>query len=175
MEPLSELLATTERQALEFFFAGLKDVSEAGVDRRELLYNASVLAHYAQTSTQAGLDVPAPRTLVDVFDQFVCDTTTPHDSVLLETAATQCLLLAGFFESQMRRRHSIKWYADLGAGFFRRAASIEASDARADLLDTLGRHFEPWRVRYARLSRELRTQRYVIMPPAPSDDANRLA
>ena len=165
MGPLAELLATTERQALEFFFIGLKDVSEEDVDRRELLYNASVLAHYAQVSTQAGLDVPAPRTLVDVFDQFVCDTGMPQDAVLLETAATQCLLLAGFFESQMRRRHSIRWYADLGAGFFRRAATLESSSNKADLLDTLGRHFEPWRLRYARLSHELRIQRYVITAP----------
>ena len=169
MGPLADLLATTERQALEFFFIGLKDVSEEDVDRRELLYNASVLAHYAQVSTQAGLDVPAPRTLVDVFDQFVCDTTMPQDAALLETAATQCLLLAGFFESQMRRRHSIRWYADLGSGFFRRAATLESSAKKADLLDTLGRHFEPWRVRYARLSHELHTQRYVITAPAPPD------
>ena len=167
MGPLSDLLATSERQALEFFFVGLKDVSEVDVDRRELLYNASVLAHYAQVSTQAGLDVPAPRTLVDVFDQFVCDTTTPQDSGLMEIAATQCLLLSGFFESQMRRRHSIKWYSDLGAGFFRRAAVLEASNGKAELLDMLGRHFEPWRVRYARLSRELQTQRYVIAVPPP--------
>ena len=167
MAPLSDLLATTERQALEFFFVGLKDVSEADVDRRELLYNASVLAHYAQVSTQAGLDVPAPRSLVDVFDQFVCDTTTPQDAALMETAATQCLLLSGFFESQMRRRHSIRWYADLGAGFFHRAATLEASNSKADLLDTLGRHFEPWRVRYARLSHELGIQRYVITSRLP--------
>ena len=170
MGPLSDLLATTERQALEFFFVGLKDVSGADVDPRELLYNASVLAHYAQVSTQAGLDVPAPRSLVDVFDQFVCDTTTPQDATLMETAATQCLLLAGFFESQMRRRHSIRWYADIGAGFFHRAATLEPSNRKAELLETLGRHFEPWRVRYARLSRELRTQRYVIAPPPQDPD-----
>lgn len=165
MGPLSELFATTERQALEFFFVGLKDVSEGPVDARELLYNASVLAHYAQVSTSAGLDVPAPRSLVDVFDQFVWDQSVQQDSALLETAAAQCLLLAGFFESQMRRRHNIRWYAELGSGYFRRAASLEPSHRKADLLDTLGRHFEPWRARYARLSRELQEQRYVITPP----------
>lgn len=166
MGPLSELFATTERQALEFFFVGLKDVSEGPVDTRELLYNASVLAHYAQVSTSAGLDVPAPRSLVDVFDQFVWDQSVQQDSALLETAAAQCLLLAGFFESQMRHRHNIRWYAELGSGYFRRAASLEPSHQKADLLDTLGRHFEPWRARYARLSRELQDQRYVITPPA---------
>jgi hypothetical protein len=154
MEPLSELLGTTERQALEFFFLGLRDVSEGEVDIRELLYNASILAHYAQVSTRAGFDMPTPSTLMDVFDQFMVDDSVRHDSALLETAATQCLLLAGFFESQMRHRHDIRWYARLGAGFFRKAASLEKSRRRAELLDTVGRHFEPWRVRYARLSRE---------------------
>ena len=53
MGPLRELLATDHRQALEFFFQRLKDVSGPTVDHQELLYNASVLAHYAQVSTHA--------------------------------------------------------------------------------------------------------------------------
>jgi hypothetical protein len=107
---------------LEFFFQGLQDVSEATVDRQELLYNASVLAHYAQVSTQANVDLPAPANLSVVFDHFVADTTLLHN-VMMETAGAQCLLLAGFFEDQMRRRHNIRWYAQLGAGFFSRAAA----------------------------------------------------
>jgi len=170
MEPLSELLATTERQALEFFFVGLRDVTEGEVDVQELLYNASILAHYAQVSTRAGFDVPAPASLIEVFDQFVLDETVRHDASLLETAATQCLLLAGFFESQMRHRHNIRWYAGVGAGFFREAAHLEKSPRKAELLDTVGRHFEPWRLRYARLSRELRLRPYVIRRPASPDD-----
>ena len=51
MEPLQELFAVDQRRALEFFVTGLQDVSDPGVDRQELLYNASVLAHYAQVST----------------------------------------------------------------------------------------------------------------------------
>jgi len=173
MEPLTQLLATSERQALEFFFVSLKDVSEADVDERELLYTASVLAHYAQVSTQAGWDLPAPATLATVFDQFVLDDTMHQDSDMLETAGTQCLLLAGFFESQMRRRHNIRWYADLGSGFFRRAAALSRERKRAELLDTVGRHFEPWRVRYSRLSHELRTQCYVIARPSQPEGFGR--
>jgi hypothetical protein len=162
VDPYSDLLATSHRQALEFFFVGLKEVCEPDVDERELLYTASVLAHYAQVSTQAAYDMPAPSTLAAVFDQFILDDTTHQDSAMLETAATQCLLLAGFFESQMRRRHNIRWYAEVGSGFFRRAAVLSHERKRGELLDTLGRHFEPWRARYSRLSRELRTQQYLI-------------
>ena len=165
MGPLQELIATDHRQALAFFILGLQDVSEPTVDRQELLYNASVLAHHAQVSTRVDVDLPSPTNLSAVFDHFVADTTLLHDSVMMETAGAQCLLLAGFFEDQMRRRHNIRWYAELGAGFFRRAAAREPSQHKARLLDGIARHFEPWRQRHARLSRELRDQPYMLTPP----------
>jgi hypothetical protein len=167
MDPLVELLATNHRQALEFFFIGLQDVSEPTVDRQELLYNASVLAHYAQVSTQAHAGSPAPANLSEVFDQFVLDTAMQHDGPMMEAAGAKCLLLAGFFEDQMRRRHSIRWYAEMGAGFFSRAAVQEPSPEKARLLETIARRFEPWRQCHARLSRELRDQPYVLRAARP--------
>jgi hypothetical protein len=140
-------------------------VCDGSVDRQELLYNASVLAHYSLVSTQSVSDIPAPASLAAVFDQFVLDTTMLEDPQLLETAAAQCLLLAGFFEDQARRRHNIRWYADLGASFFSRAAAHERSARKASLLDTLSRHFEPWRRRHARLGRELRDTPYLLPRP----------
>jgi hypothetical protein len=159
---LGELLAADDRQTLEFFFARLLDVSGPTVDREELLYTASVLAHYALISTEAGQELPAPATLGAVFDHFVFDSSLLHDSVMMETAGAQCLMLAGFFEDQMRRRHNIRWYAALGASFYNRAALQEASPHKARLLDTISRRFEPWRQRYARLGRELRDQPYLL-------------
>ena len=97
MGPLGELLATDQRQALEFFFLHLQDVCEPSVDRRELLYNASVLAHYAQVSTHAETELSAPANLSAVFDHFVLDTTLLADGPMMETAGAQCLVLAGFF------------------------------------------------------------------------------
>ena len=166
---LGELLATDERQALEFFFSRLQDVSGPSVDREELLYNASVLAHYALISTESDQDMPTPATLSAVFDHFVFDTTLLNDSLMMETAGAQCLLLAGFFEDQMRRRHNIRWYAALGASFYNRAALQEPSPHKARLLDMIGRRFEPWRQRYARLGRELRDQPYLLQPPKRTD------
>jgi hypothetical protein len=162
MGPLRELLAVDERRTLEFFVTGLQDVCDGGVDRQELLYNASVLAHYALVSTHSATDLPAPATLLNVFDQFVLDDTLAGDGEMLETAGAQCLLLAGFFEDQARRRHNIDWYASLGASFFSRAAARQQSTRKASLLDMLSRHFEPWRRRHARLGRELRDQPYLL-------------
>jgi hypothetical protein len=165
--PLRELLAIDHRRALEFFVARLQHVTGAAVDRDELIYNASVLAHSAQVSTQSDTDVPTPASLSAVFDHFVADTTLRCDASMMETAGAQCLLLAGFFEDQMKARHNIRWYAQLGAGFFGRAAAYERSPNKARLLDALATRFEPWRRRHAQLSRELRDQSYLLPPARP--------
>ena len=165
-----ELLAADRSKTLEFFLLGLQDVSEPTVDPGELLYNASVLAHYAQTSTHDDFDWPAPVNLSTVFDHFVLDQSLLHDSHMMETAGAQCLLLAGFFEDQMRQRYNIGWYATVGASFFNRAAAHERSKRKARLLDTISKRFEHWRQTHARLSRELRDQPYVIRPKLPTDE-----
>src|SRR5687768_3455629 len=162
MDPLGELLSSDHRRTLEFFVMNLRDVSEPTVDQQELLYNASVLAHYAQISVDSDIPMAAPADLIAVFDHFVADLSVHTDPLMLETAGAQCLLLAGFFEDQMRRRHNIHWYAELGASFFSRAAVQEQSAVKARLLDTIARHFEPWRQRHAQLSRELRDRPYVL-------------
>ena len=172
MTAFQELIAVDHRRALEFFVEGLQDVSGAGADREELLYSASVLAHYAQVSTHAEFDLPAPVNLTSVFDQFILNTALPPDPVVVETAGAQCLLLTGFFEDQMRARHAVQWYASMGSGFFRLAASYEDSAKKARLLSALGRHFETWRHRYALLSRALRDRPYVITPQVPPRRAN---
>src|SRR5882762_6010282 len=171
MGPLQELLASDHRHVLEFFLTGLRDVSEPTVDRQELFYNASVLAHYAQVSTQAHAEWPAPTNLSTLFDHFVSDTTLFRDSLMMEVAGAQCLFLAGFFEDQMRQRHNIHWYAELGTGFYSRAAVHEPSPHKARLLDAIGRHFELWRRRHAQLGRELRGNDGLLLntprPQAP--------
>ena len=85
---------------------------------------------------------------------------------MMETAGAQCLLLAGFFEGQMRRRHNIRWYSQLGSGFFTRAAVREQSSPKARLLRSLAKGFEEWRRRHERLSRDLRDRQYLLtLPP----------
>ena len=164
-DAFEDLLAVDHRRALEFFVVGLRDVSDGAVDREELLYNASVLAHYARVSTQSASDLTTPATLAEVFDHFVFDTSLRDDSAMMEAAGAQCLLLAGFFEDQLRRRHNIRWYAQLGVGFFSRAADLERSPEKVRLLAAIAAGFEPWRQRYARLSRDLRERSFLLIRP----------
>jgi hypothetical protein len=149
-------LAVTHGQALRFFFEHLRDVSEHDdAPESEVLYNASVLAHFATTST-ASLEFPGtPSTLVGVFDLFVMDRSQHHDPDIMEAAGSQCLVLTGFFGAQLAARHNIDWYASIGAGFYGQAAANGANRARMAMMRTMAARFAFWRRQHARLAREL--------------------
>ena len=165
MEPLQELLAVDQRRALEFFVTGLQDVSDPGVDRQELLYNASVLAHYAQVSTCAELEMPAPANLSAVFDNFVLNTSLPPrrspDGDRWRPVPLPDRVLRG--SDARAARHPVVCGARRRILHpCRRPRRIGEEGAPADMI---ARHFEPWRQRHARLSRELRDQQYLLTPP----------
>ena len=149
-------LAVTQGQALRFFFEHLRDVTEdSDVPEQELLYNASVLAHFATTST-ATPDFPnTPATLDTVFDLFVLDRSQHADPEIMEAAASQCLLLTGFFGAQLRRRHNLDWYAALGASFYDQASHAGVDRARAGMMRAMAVRFAFWRRQQARLAKEL--------------------
>jgi hypothetical protein len=81
------------------------------------------------------VDLPTPANLSVVFDHFVADTTRLHDSLMMKTAGAQCLLLAGFFEDPMRRRHKHPLISEPGR-VFQPGGPSERSVAR--LLETIG-------------------------------------
>ena len=166
-----EWLAVTNSQALRFFFEHLKDVTEGGdVRQNELLYNASVLAHFATTSTASVPHFPScPSDLVTVFEVFVLDRSQHTDPEIMEAAAAQCLLLTGFFEGQVTRRHNVKWYASLGASFYDQAAQLTADRSRARMMLTMAARFEFWRRQQSRLARELRDLPKLLFRNAPVD------
>ena len=156
-------LAVTHRQALQFFFEHLREVSEPDeAPESEVLYNASVLAHFATTST-ASLEFPGtPAALGGVFDLFVLDRSQHADPGIMEAAGSQCLLLTGFFGPQLAARYNVEWYASLGAGFYGQAASRGTDAPRIAMMRTMAVRFPFWRKQHARLARELRDMPRVL-------------
>jgi hypothetical protein len=151
----SDWLGVTAAQALRFFFETLRDVSESPRPAtEELLYNASVLAHFATTSTVTADFPAAPADLMTVFDLFVLDRSRHDDPEIMEAAAAQCLLLTGFFHDQMKGRYNVDWYATLGTAFFAQAAQHNSNRAR--MMETMASRFEFWRRQQRRLAHELR-------------------
>jgi hypothetical protein len=163
MDWLGRLLSSDPRETLQFFFSGLRDVTSSEVvDEQLVLYNASVLAHFASTSTSSPDGLPTPSSLMDVFDRFVIGTSWRDDPETMEMAAGQCLLLTGFFGDQMRARYNLHWYGGLGAGFYRAAASVSNQPAHRKTMSHMAGQFDYWRTSHLKLSRELRTAPYRI-------------
>ena len=163
MEPLGQLLSSDSRETLQFFFAELKDATAGErVADPAVLYNASVLAHFASASTTTGLGMPTPVSLMDVFDRFVLHA-TPQDPETLEMAASQCLLLTGFFADQQRVRYNLEWYGRLGASFYRVAAATSRQPEHQKMMRQMSGQFDFWRLVYQKLSRELRTTPYRLL------------
>jgi hypothetical protein len=160
-------LAVSQEQALRFFFEHLRDLNEHQASDRELLYNASVLAHFATTSAASTEFPGTPSTLDSVFRLFVLDQSQHTDPAIMEAAASQCLLLTGFFGAQLRGRHNVDWYASLGAGFYVRAADHTRDNARAEMMRTMAVRFAFWRHQQARLAEDLRDRALLLQLKAP--------
>jgi hypothetical protein len=163
MDPLGRLLATDRREALQFFFTGLRDVTaDEDVDSPALLYNASVLAHFASTSTASTDGPPSLSGLGQVFDQFVADPSLRHDTELMEWAAAHCLLFTGFFGDQFHHRHNLDWYGQIGADFYELAATTSRDTSRRLMMERMALEFPDWRRRYLKLAREIRDLPYLL-------------
>lgn len=162
-----EWLGVTHGDAFEFFLEHLKDVTEeVAPPARELLYNASVLAHYASTSTASEDTFPrCPSSLTAVFDTYVLDQSRHTDPDILEAAASECLLLTGFFQDQQKHRHAVDWYAAIGRTFYDRAATGLSDLSRARMMKTMARRFGFWRHQQHRLARELREAPALVARP----------
>jgi len=160
-------LGVTQREAYEFFVEHLRAVTRtSAIPENELLYNASVLAHFATTSVASQTTFPAcPPELGAVFDLFVLDQSHHRDPDVLEAAAAQCLLLTGFFQDQQKRRHALSWYAALGMSFYARAAEALGNRQRAQLLGRMAARFEFWRAQQHRLARDLRRDALEVRWP----------
>jgi len=127
-----------------------------------VLYNASVLAHFASTSTTTPVGMPTPASLMDVFDRFVLHPALHDDPEMMETAAGQCLLLTGFFADQMQRRYNLEWYGRLGASFYRVAAATSQLTAHRRMMSRMAGEFAYWRGVHRTLARELRDHPYLL-------------
>lgn len=156
-------LAVSENGAIKFFFEHLWDVTAyEDVLEPEILYNASVLAHFATSST-AAVDFPStPASLSTVFDLFVMDRSHHVDPAILEAAASQCLLMTGYFGSQLQGRYNLDWYATLGASFFDQAAITGTDRAHSAMMHRMAVRFAFWRQQHRALAKELREMPYIL-------------
>ena len=158
-----DLLGVDSLATLDFFHTSLQEASaEAPVNQAERLYVASVLASYAQTSRYDTMSLPPFANLSDVFDMFVMRKDAMSDPELLEIAGAQSLLLAGFFRDQLRGRHNVEWYDQLGTSFYERATQHAEDRGRKELFGRLAVTFPLWTGICNRVSRTLQERRFLL-------------
>ena len=158
-----ELVAVDSNRAFNFFLASLREavVTERFTDD-EMLYVASILAHYSQTSRFDTTTMPCMANLSEVFDNFVLQTTRLTDSQSLEFGGSQVLLFAGFFRDQMCQRHNVKWYDQVGQSLYERASQHSKNLKKRELFDRLSESFPAWTIVCRNLSRTLRDNRLLL-------------
>jgi len=164
----SELYAVSAEQALLFFARSLEKEVRDEVTKPEVIYVASVLGHYAQTPRGDSEWMVPSGSLFEVLDNFVLPGLSAEgsagiqDPMILETAGSHVLLLAGFFRSQMKRTHNLGWYDQLGSSFFNKASRALPQGDKALVLGRVSRNFALLTQACHVMSRRLHEERFVL-------------
>jgi hypothetical protein len=127
-----------------------------------MFYVATILAHYSQTSRFDTTSLPCMANLSEVFDNFVLQIGELADSEILEFGGSQVLLFAGFFRDQMRARHNVKWYDQIGQSLYERAGQHSNNSKKRELFDRLSGSFPAWTMACSNMSRTLRENRLLL-------------
>lgn len=154
-----ELVGVDSNRAFNFFLSGLQEVTGRQPDK-EMLYVANVLGHYTQTSCHDSNLMSPPANLLEVFDRFVIQEVS--DPEVLEIGGSQIILFAGFFRDQMRRRHNVGWYDEVGKSFYFRASNLSRNLHRRMLFEGLSESLPKWTIGCRDLSRTLRDNRFLL-------------
>lgn len=144
---LSEFLAVDGHSAEDFFRSGLRRVVRTPVREDELVYVASVLECFSLVSCAGGTDnVPCPKNLADVFENFFLGTLPDDVANPGEVAGVQIMFMLGFFGTQMSKKHNMPWYLWAGArALVDESMSLrEENPTRAMLLYRVARNFPFW-------------------------------
>jgi len=164
MDVLRDLIAVNSAQTLTFFLWHLRnEVTEKRVQDREIVYVASVLTHYAGKSCHNTKELsPAPATLFDVFEHFILHSSELQGSEILEEGGAQIILLAGFFRDQMKGRHNVRWYDEIGQSLYDRAARYSVEKNRRELFERMARFLPFWTITCRNLNRRLQENQLLL-------------
>lgn len=159
MDFLEDLLGVDHNGAFNFFLSGLKEVT-CREPTGQMLYVASILGHYAQTSRYDAEHI-AFSGLEEVFCQIVLQNNST-DPEILEIGGSHVLLFAGFFRDQVQARHNVVWYDELGRGFYYRVSCCYSDVKKKYFFEEMSEALPIWTLRCRDLSRHLRDRRYMI-------------
>jgi hypothetical protein len=163
MSDLQDLLGVDHEQTFEFFVSSLQDQTHGQrVDEDEMLYIARVLAHFVQVSRYNTEQTLTMTGLSEVFDKFIIERPISPNSELFENAGSQVILFVGFFRDQVRNRHNVEWYDKVGSSLYFCAAQYTRDFRKREFFEGMAEAFPVWTKVCSKMSRSLRTNRYII-------------
>lgn len=181
------LLAVSHIGVANFFLEVLQDEIKTGDPRRnklEMVYVASVFAHYAQVGEpdkdkKDGTRGEVVRNLAELHERFILPVWQDSSKISIQTAnffeqaGSQTLLLLGLSpnsdksNSNRRREVRTKYFEGWGQSFFYSAACALPETDKGVLLGRIAEHFHAWVITWNRISRvfqENSQNRYLIGP-----------
>ncbi len=163
MDPIfEELCGVDSAQTFNFFSTGLREeVGDKKCRPDEMLYVASVLAHYAQTSCHETGPLAIPKSPVDFFDNFIFGGHV-NDPESLEIGGSQVILFAGFFRDQIARRHNVRWYDQIGQSFYEKASQRVKGVNKRELFGRLSESLPMWTITCRNMHRTFRDNRFLL-------------
>ena len=80
----------------------------------------------------------------------------------MEFGGSQVLLFAGFFRDQMRARHNVNWYDQVGQSLYEKASHNSKDRKKRELFDRLSESLPAWTIVCRNVHRTLRENRLLL-------------
>lgn len=160
---LKQLLGVDMQKNFTFFSDGLREELEGKkYSVAECNYVASVLAHYALLPWVNSASSVVGTELGEYLETALFVGGEPSDPSILETKGSHILLLVGFFRSQMRKRHNVRFYDKIGQTYYYRAHQCSRDNKRKEFFERFAETFPFWTHSCGKLHNTLRDNRYVL-------------
>ncbi len=145
MNEIQALMASDHRTTMQFFFSNLLDcVPSEVVYEEEIIYSASLLASYAQTSKHSGYYLPLLGNLQEIGDLFFRQNRLPTDWMFWQDAGAQLLVFTGYFRGQISEDFEIEKFEELGAHSFKKLSIGAPTEKKRWLFSRMHQNFPVW-------------------------------
>ena len=160
---LRDLLAVDTITAFNFFSESLQDVlKNKKFDPDQMVYVASVLAHYAINSCEILNDCTEASHLGQIYEFFVLRELARENSKMYALGGAQLLVFGGFYRHHMSTRHNLGYYDQLGQSFYSKAGRYTVSPKERRLFEKFSENFPWWTHVCSDLQKSLSDKRFLL-------------
>ncbi len=173
---LDDLLGSDSQHTVEFFAHELQSLLQftTSWNKDQMLYVASVLAHYASvpwlhgrpmtlSTNESTVPLAFRRTeLSPYLYARLCPQYEAFDAEDFENKGSHIFLMVGFFRRQMSNQNNVAMYEKIAQGYYHQAHQYAQNETRKHFLKQFSFALPLWSHVCARLNKNLRDKRFVL-------------